>query len=103
MTSLQRRNNPDPFVSENFSLKFDKQVRLGFVRKVYGILTAQMLITSIFCFIACIPNLHQAKALALNPFVKGFGHMLLNENLMTLVLVAYFVSFIALVCCGLDK
>ena len=40
MSSLQRGDNPDPFISENFSLKNDKDVRLGFVRKVYGILSA---------------------------------------------------------------
>ena len=57
MTSLQRGDNPDPFISENFSLKHDKDVRLGFVRKVYGILSVQMLVTTVFCFFACIPNM----------------------------------------------
>ena len=103
MTSLQRRNNPDPFTSENFSLKFDKDVRLGFIRKVYGILSVQMLFTVAFCFIACLPNLQNAKALSTNGLVLGIGEMLKNNTLMILIIVAYFVSFIALVCCRLDK
>jgi len=47
MTTLQRGKNPDPFVSENFSLKSDKNTRLKFVYKVYGILSAQLAFTSL--------------------------------------------------------
>ena len=61
MTSLQRGDNPDPFISENFSLKHDKDVRLGFVRKVYGILSVQMMVTTAFCFFACVPNMGNVK------------------------------------------
>ena len=57
MTSMQRGDNPDPFISQNFSLKSDPETRLGFVRKVYGILSAQMALTSFFCFLAVLPNL----------------------------------------------
>jgi FtsH-binding integral membrane protein len=32
----------------SFSERYDKQIRLGFVRKVYGILSVQLIITSIF-------------------------------------------------------
>ena len=53
MTSLYK-TKADPFVSENFSLTSNKDIRLGFIRKVYGILTTQMLITIVFCFFACI-------------------------------------------------
>ena len=57
MSAIQRTQNPDPFTSENFSLKYDTETRLGFIRKVYGILSAQMLITTLFCFAACLPKL----------------------------------------------
>ena len=40
MTSYLGGDNPDPFTSSDMGLKNDKDVRLGFVKKVYGILSA---------------------------------------------------------------
>ena len=86
-------------MSENFSLKFDKEVRLGFIRKVYGILSTQLLFTTGFCFMACSSKIfHTTSGLS-----KGFSTMLGNDVLMGLNIAAYFISFIALICCKLDK
>ena len=53
-----QRGERDPFVSENFSLKNDPQVRKGFVKKVYGILSAQIFLTALLCGLATLPNLN---------------------------------------------
>ena len=116
MTSLQRGDNPDPFVSQNFSLKCDKEVRLGFVRKVYGILSAQMLCTTAFCLFACIPNLGNFKgnivigqtpadagAAAHSGFFFAFQQMLFNTTCTVFIVIGYFASICGLVCCRLDK
>jgi len=37
-------------------VRFDQAIRLGFIRKVYGILTAQMLLTTFMCFLSMFSN-----------------------------------------------
>jgi FtsH-binding integral membrane protein len=63
--------------------------RLGFIRKVYGILSCQLLFTSCFSLFAMSSDTF--KPILLNPIVL-FG-----------VLVCYFASICALVCCKMDK
>ena len=89
MASLQRAKNPDPFVSENFSLKHDGKTRLDFVRKVYGILSAQLLMTTVFVTLACLPTIdhHNASGMTHSPFLKGYHHMLKNPGLLSFVTV----------------
>ena len=87
MSSLQRAKNPDPFVSENFSLKNDGKTRLDFVRKVYGILSAQLLMTTVFVALACLPHIDakNASGLTHSSLVKGYHHMLMSPGLLGVV------------------
>ena len=62
---------------------------MGFIRKVYGILTVQLLFTCAFCL------------LAMNS--TAFGDFLNNKALLVCVVITYIVSAIALICCGLDR
>ena len=71
------------------SLQNDKDVRLGFVRKVFGILTAQLGFTAAFCIMAMKSD--------------EFKLVLFNPTYIWPVIVMYFVSFCAIACCGLDK
>ena len=79
-------------------LKCDKEVRLGFVRKVYGILSAQMLCNTAFCLFACLPNLGADSGLFL-----AFQKMLLNTTCLVFSMIGYIASICGLVCCHLDK
>ena len=88
-------------MSENFSLKHDKDTRLGFVRKVYGILSTQLAFTVAFCLMAVLPNL--SKDTVHSSLLKGFQHMINNETLMIVMIVVYIASVCTLICCGLDK
>ena len=63
--------------------------RLGFIRKVYGILSVQLSFTAVFCFIVM-----NSPALAA---------VVLNLPLLITVVVMYLMSACALMCCGLDK
>ena len=46
------KNDYSDMESNNINIK--AEMRLGFIRKVYGILSAQLLLTTIFSGIACI-------------------------------------------------
>ena len=70
--------------------KEDPQTRLGFIRKVYGILTAQLGFTAFF--VVFVMN-------ASNDFKVA----LFNPSLMIAVIVLYISSICALACCGFDK
>ena len=63
--------------------------RLGFIRKVYGILSTQLLITS--CFTLYAMSSTSMKTTLDNPAYSG------------IVIVTYIVSICALVCCKQDK
>lgn len=75
--------------TQSNNLIHDGQTRLNFVKKVFGILTAQLLFTSMFCLLAV-----QTMAM------KSFLH---SPALMVPVMILYFISFCALACCGLDR
>ena len=65
-------NKRDPFTSQNFSLKNDPSTRMGFVRKVYGILSAQLLLTTVMIFFASYHDLRKHN--------KVFNHYLPKES-----------------------
>lgn len=72
--------------SMQFSGFSEKEVRLGFIRKVYGILLAQIAVTmAIMCLFMYVPG------------VKEYSHA--NPWLMILAMVLTFVLLIALACC----
>ena len=64
-------------------------MRLGFIRKVYGILATQLTFTSFFCLAAMYV-----------PFIQN---IVMNVPLLICVIVLYIVSICALLCCGLDR
>lgn len=67
----------------------DREVRFGFIRKVYGILSAQLIFTCMFVF--AVMN------------SESLQKSLLNGPLITTVFVLYFGTYCALACCGFDK
>ena len=89
-------------MSENFGLKSNPEIRIGFVKKVYGILTAQLLFTTLFVFAACLPNINPEKAEQLTA-LKAFNQALMNPILLGLMVVGLISSMCAIVCCKMDK
>lgn len=63
--------------------------REGFVRKVFGILALQLVITSFFCIGACSDS--------------GAEFYANNTALLILAIVVVFASLIPLICCGLSR
>ena len=76
-----------PASRELYVARMDVLVRQGFIRKVYGILTLQLLWT--FSVVAL---------LSLNPTVAGF--VARTPGVLGATLALYLGSFLALVCCG---
>ena len=70
------------------------QDRLGFVRKVYGILATQLVITACFVYL-CMSEV-QASIAANKP--TAFTSVLFNGGNMIAVMVLYLVSYCALIC-----
>ena len=80
----------DNFEEANKWDKFsDEQVRFGFIRKVYGILSVQLTITACFCLAAMY-----------NPFIQS---IVMSWPALIGVVICYIVSAVALMCCGLDR
>jgi len=63
--------------------------RLGFIRKVYGILSAQLAITALFVVLVFE--------------VKGMQPFFQNLTVMIVTIVVYIATLCALICCRLDK
>ena len=82
-------NNVDDDFDYGLLQKDDPQTRMGFVRKVYGILTVQLGFTAL-CTATTMSSPTIQKAL-------------MDPGLLTFVVITYFISIIALICCGLDK
>lgn len=73
------------------------------MRKVYGILTAQLTVTALMVFMAVAPKIWPHGDIAKNPIFHSYHHLLHNEGLLAMVTIAYFASICALTCCGFDK
>lgn len=67
----------------------DHEVRLGFIKKVYGILASQLTFTALFVYIVME-----------TPSIQGMFKIV---PLVIAVLVLYITSICALVCCGMHK
>lgn len=78
------KNDYDDMESSNINIK--AQMRLGFIRKVYGILSAQLLLTTIFSGIACLSGAFKA-------------FLLQNFAITCLMIVLSIVLPFAIVCC----
>ena len=83
-------HSPDNSFHYGLLEKEDPQVRLGFIRKVYGILSVQLIFTSL-----CVGGTMVLSEKLLQ--------QLFNPVLMVMVLVMYIFSICALTCCGFDK
>ena len=64
--------------------------RMGFIKKVYTILSVQLTFTAVFTFVVMSAQ-------------STFIPILTNPGVSSLIIVAYIGSICALVCCGLDK
>lgn len=84
-------------------LTSDVNVRLGFVKKVYAILSVQLGITTLFAYLACVPAISPTSAFAMSGFIKGYSTALLSTGIMIGVSVMLIASICALVCCRLDQ
>ena len=79
-------------VDDNYMAeKLGIQDRIGFIKKVYGILSVQLTATALFCLYVMNLDTTDQKAI------------FLNIPLCVLVLVTYFITFCALVCCNLHR
>ena len=72
----------------------DDEDRLGFVRKVYGILATQLVITACFVYL-CMSEV-QASIAAEKP--TAFTSVLFDGGIMIAIMVLYLFSYCALVC-----
>ena len=75
-----------------YGLPDDPAIRMGFIRKVYGILSVQLIVTSIISGLF----MYFIK-------VQAFFEVVHSPFVLIAVIFGYFGSFCALVCCGLDK
>ena len=83
----------EPLNGFEYGLKDDPQVRLGFVRKVYGILSAQLSVTAVYCLFVMSLKENHIETLA----------SIYSGGLVVTVLIAYIASICALTCCRMDK
>jgi FtsH-binding integral membrane protein len=67
----------------------DREVRFGFIRKVYAILSCQLTFTALFALSAM--------------YVEALKPILLNPALIGSIFGLYIVSICALVCCGMHN
>ena len=67
----------------------NKEIRMGFIKKVYGILSVQLTLTTCMVFVVM--------------YSPSIAQIMINPTLLTTVLVLYISSICALVCCRLDK
>ena len=81
--------NDETLLNHPSAFKDDPQVRLGFIKKTFGILTAQLWFTSVFVLMVMSSD--------------SLQKMLLNPLLLILVIVSYIASICALACCGFDR
>lgn len=82
-------NNRRPIRNNRFSgssLSKDDFLRSGFVKKVYGILTVQLLITAVFILLSATSD-------GYNEFLRT------NPGLLALSLIVYLVCAFTLICC----
>ena len=96
MSISQKRERPyaadDSDIEYKWGLPDDRDIRMGFVKKVYGILTIQLLITAAIAG-ACFAKRKDPK------FVK----LMANPGVLFAALGGFFACFCALACCRLDK
>lgn len=87
--SVEQKYEPmdDNYMAEKLGI----QDRIGFIKKVYGILSVQLTLTALFCLAAMNVSADTQKAI------------FLNLPLVAIVIVTYLVTFCALVCCGLHR
>lgn len=69
---------------------------------MYGILCAQLLITTFLVFLACTPNLFPNIAKN-HGFLHVYNAMLHNQTIFIIITVLYLITTCALMCCGMDK
>ena len=77
----------------------DPSVRLGFIRKVYGILSVQFLLTSLMVFFASAPTMWPDSF----DFAQGYIQLLRNPGMMAMCFGLLIISICALVCFGCDR
>jgi FtsH-binding integral membrane protein len=67
----------DDFLDNTFTNGVNQQMRLGFIRKVYGVLTAQILITALVSSIGFIQGVQDYYKITMWPFWTSFALMLI--------------------------
>ena len=97
-----RKHERQPLVGANYDQQvveelnypaLEGEVRMGFIRKVYGILSIQLIFTAFYAGL-CMYMFHAQN--------KTFIAIMTNQVLNILVLVTYVGSICALACCGFD-
>ena len=91
LSNMKTANEEPLLPTEEPENKFstDPAVRLGFVRKVFGIVGVQLLFTS--CFVALAIQSDSFKAILATP------------TYVFVVIALYIGTFCMLACCGLDR
>jgi len=95
----------NPAIESGNALLTDVNVRLGFVKKVYGILSVQLGITTLFVYLACVPNIwpNATTGFAASGFIKSYSSALVSTGLSIGIFVVLIASICALVCCRMDQ
>ena len=81
------------FINNSGGLKNDLNTRMGFIRKVYGILAAQMTLTTVFVFAVYSVSRSDPSKL----------FFMFNWGVAIGVFVLYIGTFCALMCCGFHR
>ena len=84
---VENHDDGDNYCKEEQGLS-DPRIRLGFIRKVYSILSVQLVFTCCFCLLAMNSPM--------------FASLFINPTVLIAAIVGYICSICALACCRMD-
>ena len=85
----EEENDDEEGGEENLEIKIEASVRNGFIRKVYGILSIQLIITFSFVLLFQIPSIKNAV----------LNNIHLTGNILLISSILFFFLFLTLACC----
>ena len=80
--------NEEEIEEQNLNMKIESSVRYGFIKKVYGILSIQLIITFLFVLLFQLPTIKKLI----------FSNLQLTGNILIYSLISFICLFLILIC-----